>query len=96
MIKDEYENIIQLRCSVEDDNICEKIMPDVYIDNGKEITIEGSCDCSKCNGGCKDENEHFSIIDYGNFFTVNYYKKIGDIIINRCSERIDKETLRQI
>lgn len=89
-------NIIQLRCTSGDDNICEKIMPSTYRKDGKEFVIEGSCDCTKCNGGCKDANDHFSIIDYGDYFTVRYYKKIGDIVIDRCSERIDRLTLKQI
>ena len=73
-------NTINLRSSGTDDNVCEVIQSSI---------------CDNC-GGCSEQNNHFSINDFGDYFTVSYYHKIGDLVIERYSERIDKTTLKQI
>lgn len=88
-------NTIQLRNSGADDNICEKIMPETYEYN-EEVFETGNCDCDKCNGGCNNENEYFTVLDLGDYFIVGYYKKIGEVIIEKFSERIDKLSLKQL
>lgn len=70
--------IIPVRCYGANDNLCDKIM---------------NHECSECNG-CAEGNQYFEINEYDEFFTVNFYHKIGDIEIIRCSERIDKKTFK--
>jgi hypothetical protein len=66
---------IPLRCTGADDNLCEKITNN---------------DCKNCDG-CSSDNEYFEVNEYDDFFTITYYKKIGDLEIIRCSERITKQ-----
>lgn len=72
-------NKIQLRCYGANDNLCDK-----YISNY----------CEECNG-CAEGNEYFEIMDLGDCFTISYHHKTNDLVIERFSERIDKNTLKQ-
>lgn len=88
-------NKIRVSCSGSNDNICEKVSPKTYEVDG-EVLKTGDCDCEKCDNGCSEDNEYFSINDCGDYFTLSYHKKIGDVIIDRHSEKIDKTTLKEI
>jgi len=69
------ENTINLRCYGTDDNVCEKIVNN---------------ECETCMG-CGVGNNYFSIMNFGDYFTVSYHHKIGDLVIERHSERIGKD-----
>jgi len=66
------EIIIPMRTSMADDNVCEMIVND---------------DCEKCNHGCADENHYFSITTWEDNLCLNYFHKIGELIIAPVSTR---------
>lgn len=78
--------IIPLRSKGADDNVCDTIRPKEY---------EGyffGCECEDCLG-CMDENDHFeiNIFEEDGFFTVHYHHQIGELCIDRYSERINND-----
>jgi hypothetical protein len=73
------KNIIELGSTGANDNLCEKI---------------NNQDCNKCEG-CSNQNNYFQVSDFGEYFIVSYHYKIGELVIERYSERINKVTLEQ-
>lgn len=69
---------VLLRCYGADDNLCEFVRE-------KE--------CGGC-GGCANGNNDFEISCYDDFFTISFVHKIGDVVIERFSERIDYEDIK--
>lgn len=63
---------IPIRTSMADDNIC-------------EIMMDSNCD--ECNHGCADKNHYFSITTWEDNLSLNYYHKIGELIIYPVSAR---------
>lgn len=68
------------RNSSTDDNMCERLSPDVII-NGEYFGIN----CTDCDG-CKAENISMFLRTCDNRMGINYYRKIKDMVIDQYSE----------
>lgn len=69
----EYKEIkIPNRTTLADDNICE------FVVNNQ---------CSKCNSGCADKNNYFSITTWNDNICINYYHKVNNLVIAPISAR---------
>ena len=73
-----YTGIINQRTTMADDNTCEFLTGDGY----------SVYDCDGCIG-CREGQQLFEVSYYTNFYTITYYKNIGELTVHPVSERIN-------